>query len=61
MSNDAKISYAILKDRLELSIQNNWVDNDGNIYFIYTIKQLEDILNCGNQKVNKIKKRIRKG
>lgn len=58
MSNDAKISYAILKDRLELSIQNNWVDNDGNIYFIYTIKQLEDILNCGNQKVNKIKKEL---
>ncbi|AKL93514.1 hypothetical protein AYP1020_p59 (plasmid) [Staphylococcus capitis subsp. capitis] len=60
MSNDAKISYAILKDRLELSIQNNWVDNDGNIYFIYTIKQLEDILNCGNQKVNKIKKELEK-
>lgn len=58
MSNDAKISYAILKDRLELSIQNNWVDNDGNIYFIYTIKKLEDILNCGNQKVNKIKKEL---
>ncbi|RIN97136.1 replication protein [Mammaliicoccus sciuri] len=60
LSNDAKISYAILKDRLELSIRNNWIDEDGNIYFIYTIKQLEDILNCGNQKVNKIKKELEK-
>lgn len=60
MSNDAKISYAILKDRLDLSIQNNWVDQDGNIYFIYTVKQLEDILNCGNQKVSKIKKELEK-
>ena len=60
LSNDAKISYAILKDRLDLSIQNNWVDQDGNIYFIYTVKQLEDILNCGNQKVSKIKKELEK-
>ncbi|MFI8542228.1 replication initiator protein A [Staphylococcus capitis] len=60
LSNDAKIAYAILRDRLELSIQNNWVDQDGNIYFIYTVKQLEDILNCGNQKVNKIKKELEK-
>ena len=44
LSNDAKIAYAILRDRLELSIQNNWVDQDGNIYFIYTVKQLEDIV-----------------
>ncbi|MFH6420791.1 replication initiator protein A [Staphylococcus aureus] len=60
LSNDAKIAYAILRDRLELSIQNNWIDQDGNIYFIYTVKQLEDILNCGNQKVNKIKKELEK-
>jgi len=24
LSNDAKIAYALLKDRLELSIKNNW-------------------------------------
>ena len=58
MSNDAKISYAILKDRLDLSIKNNWVDNDGNIYFIYTVNELENILNCGNKKVAKIKKEL---
>ncbi|HCY1035876.1 TPA: replication initiator protein A [Staphylococcus aureus] len=58
MSNDAKISYAILKDRLELSIKNNWVDNNGNIYFIYTVTELEGILNCGNKKVAKIKKEL---
>ncbi|WP_080472923.1 replication initiator protein A, partial [Staphylococcus epidermidis] len=58
MSNDAKISYAILKDRLELSIKNNWIDNNGNIYFIYTVTELEGILNCGNKKVTKIKKEL---
>jgi len=46
--------------RVYKSIQNKWFDTDGNIYFIYTIKQLENILNCGNQKVNKIKKELEK-
>ena len=58
MSNDAKISYAILKDRLDLSIKNNWVDDNGNIYFIYTVNELENILNCGNKKIAKIKKEL---
>lgn len=56
LSNDAKIAYAILRDRLALSIKNNWFDNEGNIYFVYTVSELEHILNCGNKKVIKIKK-----
>lgn len=58
ISNDAKIAYAILLDRLELSIKNNWFDDKGRIFFIYTIKELETILNCGNKKVIKIKKEL---
>ncbi|WRM83311.1 replication initiator protein A [Staphylococcus aureus] len=56
LSNDAKIAYAILRDRLQLSIKNNWIDTEGNIYFIYTVADLEVILNCGNKKITKIKK-----
>ncbi|WP_341775156.1 replication initiator protein A [Staphylococcus hyicus] len=55
LSNDTKIAYGILRDRVELSIKNNWIDEFGNIYFIYTVKHLEIILNCGNKKVIKIK------
>lgn len=44
-----------MRDRVELSIKNNWIDEFGNIYFIYTVKHLEIILNCGNKKVIKIK------
>jgi hypothetical protein len=29
LSNDAKIAYALLKDRLELSIKNDWFDENG--------------------------------
>ena len=33
MSNDAKIAYALLQDRLELSIKNDWFDEEGSIFF----------------------------
>ena len=37
LSNDAKITYVLLKARFDYSVQNNWVDSEDNIYFIYTI------------------------
>ncbi len=58
LSNDAKIAYAILRDRLELSIKNNWVDEDNAIYFIFTNDNLEHILNASKPKVIKIKKEL---
>ncbi|WP_213482803.1 replication initiator protein A [Staphylococcus epidermidis] len=60
LSNDAKIAYALLKDRLELSIKNNWFDENGDIFFIYTNEKLKNILNCHNAKLIKIKKELTK-
>lgn len=56
LTNDMKIAYAILRDRLNLSIKNNWVDEDGNIYFVYSSEKLMEILNCKKEKLTKIKK-----
>ena len=58
MSNDSKIAYAMLKDRCEYSLQNNWVDKDGNIYFIFTTDELMQLLHVGNKKVAAIKKEL---
>ncbi|WP_436868521.1 replication initiator protein A [Staphylococcus equorum] len=58
LSNDAKIAYALLRDRLNLSIKNKWVDSDNAIYFIYTNENLESILNVSKPKVIKIKKEL---
>ena len=55
---DAKMAYAILRDRLELSIKNNWIDEKGTIYFIYTNDSLMEILNCRKEKLSKIKKSL---
>src|SRR5699024_1404704 len=60
LSNDAKIAYALLKDRLELSIKNNWFDDNGDIFFIFTNEKLKAILNCHDGKLTKIKKELSK-
>ncbi|RTK32577.1 replication protein RepA [Enterococcus faecalis] len=58
LSNDAKIAYMLLKDRFDSSVKNNWVDNEDNIYFIYTVAELMTLLNCREGKVSKIKKEL---
>ncbi|MGE6415549.1 replication initiator protein A [Planococcus kocurii] len=58
ISNDAKIAFAILQDRLDLSIKNEWFDDEGNIYFLYGNQQLAEILNCSKPTVIKIKKEL---
>lgn len=60
LSNDAKIAYMLLKDRFDHSVQNNWVDSDDNIYFIYTVAELMELLHCREGKVAKIKKELEK-
>ncbi len=59
LSSDAKLAYMVLKDRLEYSLRNNWVDEEGHVYFTFTNQELENLFNCHNQKVVKIKKRTR--
>ena len=58
LSNDAKLAYMVLKDRLEYSLRNNWVDEDGNIYFVYTNAELMELFNCSEKTVIKIKKEL---
>ena len=38
MSGDAKLLYAVLLDRMSLSIKNGWQDKHGNAYIICTIE-----------------------
>jgi hypothetical protein len=57
MSAEAKIMYALLKDRFELSIQNEWVDKNNNIYFIFSNKHLCEYLGYAEQKIIKLKKK----
>lgn len=58
MSNDSKVAYAILKDRFSYSVKNKWVDKQNRIYFVFTVEELKNILNCAEGKVAKIKKEL---
>ncbi|MGT2910665.1 replication initiator protein A [Streptococcus cameli] len=59
MSTEAKFTYSILKDRFELSLKNNWIDKNGDVFLIYTVQELQDILGYGNKKVISLKKELK--
>ena len=40
MSAKSKILYCVLRERLILSARNNWKDENGRIYLIYSIEKM---------------------
>jgi len=50
VSVDAVLLYSILLDRLELSLANDWFDEHGHAYVIYTIKEIQKVMRCGHDK-----------
>lgn len=53
LSSDSKLLYGLLLDRLSISIKNNWVDKDGNIYLIFSRKEAQEKLNLSDKPVTK--------
>ena len=54
----AILLYGILLDRLTLSIKNNWVDKNGNIYLIFTRKEIQSILHISDKTCTKTFKEL---
>jgi DNA-binding transcriptional ArsR family regulator len=44
LSSDAKLIYALLLDRMELSRKNKWVNDRGEIFLLYTKENIAEIL-----------------
>ncbi len=59
MKLEVKVAYAVLKDRLELSLSKGWIDEDGAIYLIYSNSNLMALLGCSKSKLLSIKKTLR--
>ena len=49
LNSDSKLLYGFLLDRLSLSIKNNWHDENGNVYLIFTRKEVQDKLNLSEK------------
>ena len=58
MSDSTKIAYMLLKARLQAAIVKNQIDEEGNVYFTYTTKELCRVLNCQKQKAISIKDKL---
>ena len=59
MKLEVKVPYAVLKDRLKLSLSKGWIDDDGAIYLVYSNSKLMALLGCSKSKLLTIKKTSR--
>ena len=58
LSSDSKLLYALLLDRLCISIKNNWVDGEKNIFLIFSRKEAQEKLNLSDKTVTKAFKQL---
>lgn len=59
LSNDAKILYGQLLDRMELSKKNKWINEDQDIYLIFTREEAMNLLGISNKTSTKIFKELK--
>ena len=53
IKSDAKILYGFLLNRLSLSAKNNWIDEKGNVFLIFTRKEVQEKLDLSDKTVTK--------
>ena len=53
-----KLMYSILRDRLDLSIKNNWKDENGFIYLVFSIEELSTLLEINRETVTTYKRKL---
>lgn len=54
LSTDARTLYGILLDRMSLSVKNGWMDKQGRVYIIYTVREVQESLCCAEHKAIKL-------
>ena len=50
LSTEAKVLYGLLLDRISLSREHGWFNEEGHVYVFYTIDTVKKALRCGNTK-----------
>ena len=58
LSSDSKLLYALLLDRLSVSMKNQWIDEDGNIFLVFSRKEAQEKLNLSDKTVTKAFKQL---
>ncbi|EOH86264.1 replication initiator protein A [Enterococcus pallens] len=60
LDSDAKIAYMLFKSRLEFAAKKKQVDEEGNVYFTFTLAEQQKMLQRGKQKVLNIHAQLEK-
>ncbi|MCT4619887.1 MAG: replication initiator protein A [Marinisporobacter sp.] len=58
LSNDAKVLYSLLRDRHDLSLTNNWINEKNEVYLIYTREKMSDMLGVSQPTLRKAIKQL---
>ena len=54
ISTDAKVLYGLLLDRMSLSARNDWLDEQGRVYIIFTVEEVMAALCCADNKATRL-------
>lgn len=54
LSNDARLLYGFMLERLSLAEKNGWIDEDGRLYIIYPREEMMNDLMCSKNTVTKL-------
>lgn len=58
LNSDSKLLYSLLLDRLSVSMKNEWIDEEGNIFLIFSRKEAQEKLNLSDKTVTKAFKQL---
>lgn len=53
LNSDSILLYALLLDRLSVSRKNEWIDEDGNVFLLFSRKEVEKKLKLSDKTVTK--------
>ena len=49
ISTEGKVLYGLLLDRVSLSRENGWIDEEGRVYIIFTLNAIRQAMNCAEK------------
>ena len=49
ISTEGQVVYGLLLDRVSLSRDNGWIDEEGRVYIIFTLTSIREAMNCSEK------------
>lgn len=58
LTNDARILYGFLLERMSLSRKNEWIDDENRVYIIFSIEEIDETMGVCHEKALNILKEL---